>query len=166
MKSFILLTLILAAASMHAQCTPAASGTQCQGPLSVLPATGAAATTIITFTPATVGGACGTLDEMCVDSNGNLEVSGVVLGQKGDTGAQGPSGQAATIQVGTVTTLPAGSQATFTNVGSSSAAVFNVGIPVGATGAVGKTGPPGTMPASFTCTVTQARGTWTFKNCH
>ena len=62
-------------------------------------------------------------------------------GEKGATGAQGPqgptgatgaTGAAATIAVGTTTTLPAGSNATVTNSGTSSAAVFNFGIPKGA----------------------------------
>ena len=55
-------------------------------------------------------------------------------GDKGDTGAQGP---AATVAVGTVTTLPAGSDATVTNSGTSGAAVFDFGIPQGANGAAG-----------------------------
>lgn len=44
------------------------------------------------------------------------------------------SGGGATITVGTVTTLPAGSNATVTNSGTESAAVFNFGIPKGADG--------------------------------
>ena len=55
-------------------------------------------------------------------------------------GPQGPAGQdgaAATVTVGTTTTLPAGSSATVTNVGTTSAAVFNFGIPKGDTGAAG-----------------------------
>lgn len=64
-------------------------------------------------------------------------------GDKGDTGAtgaqgiqgiQGATGSAATISVGAITTLSAGSSATVTNVGSSSAAVFDFGIPKGADG--------------------------------
>jgi len=55
-------------------------------------------------------------------------------GQTGPTGPQGPQGDAATIAVGTVTTLPAGSQATVINSGTSEAAVFNFGIPKGQDG--------------------------------
>lgn len=55
-------------------------------------------------------------------------------GPTGPTGPQGPTGDAATIAVGTVTTLPAGSNATVTNAGTSGAAVFNFGIPRGADG--------------------------------
>lgn len=51
-----------------------------------------------------------------------------VLAEKGDTGT------AATISVGTVTTGAAGSSASVTNVGTSSAAVFNFAIPRGDTG--------------------------------
>jgi hypothetical protein len=49
----------------------------------------------------------------------------------------GTAGAAATIAAGTTTTLSAGSSATVTNSGTSSAAVFNFGIPTGPTGAAG-----------------------------
>lgn len=49
-------------------------------------------------------------------------------------GSKGDPGTAATVAVGTVTTLPAGSSATVTNSGTSSAAVFNFGIPKGTDG--------------------------------
>ena len=49
-------------------------------------------------------------------------------------GEKGDKGDAATITIGTTTTLPAGSSATVTNTGTSSAAVFNFGIPKGADG--------------------------------
>lgn len=52
-------------------------------------------------------------------------------------GTQGDPGQAATIAAGTTTTLAAGSNATVTNSGTSSAAVFDFGIPKGADGADG-----------------------------
>lgn len=55
-------------------------------------------------------------------------------GPAGAAGADGNDGAAATIAVGTTTTLPAGSSATVTNSGSSSAAVFNFGIPKGSDG--------------------------------
>lgn len=50
-------------------------------------------------------------------------------------GPPGPGGPAATVAVGTVTTLPAGSPAAVTNVGSSTMAVFNFDLPQGANGA-------------------------------
>ena len=58
-------------------------------------------------------------------------------GPQGETGATGPAGASATIAVGTVTTLPAGSNATVTNSGTSSSAVFDFGIPKGAKGNTG-----------------------------
>lgn len=67
-------------------------------------------------------------------------------GPAGSTGAQGPTGPtgaAATIAAGTTTTLAPGNSATVTNVGSSSAAVFNFGIPSGLTGATGPQGATG-----------------------
>ena len=60
-------------------------------------------------------------------------------GATGATGATGAAGSAATVTVGTVTTLSAGSSATVTNSGTSSAAVLNFGIPQGAAG-TGSTG--------------------------
>ena len=64
-------------------------------------------------------------------------------GIQGEAGPAGAAGQAATVAVGTVTTGAAGSSASVTNVGSSSAAVFNFTIPSGAAGAAGATGPQG-----------------------
>jgi collagen type VII alpha len=58
-------------------------------------------------------------------------------GNPGPQGNPGPSGTAATISPGTATALPAGSPPTVTNVGTTSAAIFNFGIPAG------PTGPPG-----------------------
>lgn len=49
-------------------------------------------------------------------------------------GSKGDPGDAATVTVGTVSTLPAGSSATVVNSGTSSAAVFDFGIPKGADG--------------------------------
>ena len=57
-------------------------------------------------------------------------------GPQGEPGATGPAGSSATIDIGTVTTLPAGSNATVTNSGTSSSAVFDFGIPQGASGSV------------------------------
>lgn len=61
-------------------------------------------------------------------------------GPTGATGANGNDGAAATIAVGTVTTGAAGSSAIITNVGTSSAAVFDFTIPRGDTGASGSGG--------------------------
>ncbi|CAB4121417.1 hypothetical protein UFOVP11_11 [uncultured Caudovirales phage] len=54
-----------------------------------------------------------------------------------DRGIQGATGTAATIAVGTTTTLPPSSSASVANVGSSSAAVFDFGIPQGVQGIQG-----------------------------
>lgn len=73
-------------------------------------------------------------------------------GDKGDTGATGetgPTGQdglSATIQVGTVNTLPAGSNATIENSGDDTNAVFNFGIPKGEKGDKGDKGDTGEIP--------------------
>jgi hypothetical protein len=67
-------------------------------------------------------------------------------------GTDGQDGQSATITVDSTTTLPAGSSATVTNVGTSSAARLAFGIPKGDTGAAGQDG------FSPTATVTQTSG--------
>jgi collagen type VII alpha len=62
------------------------------------------------------------------------------------SGVTGPTGSTPTVTVGTTSTLNPGSNATVSNSGSSTAAVFNFGIPIGATGpqgAIGPTGPTG-----------------------
>ena len=82
-------------------------------------------------------------------------------GPKGDTGPQGPAGaegatgpqgpqgetgatgQSANISIGTVTTLSAGSNATVVNSGTSMDAILDFGIPQGAKGDTGDTGPAG-----------------------
>ena len=82
-----------------------------------------------------------------------VDTGAQIKGPKGDTGAQGDPGAAATVQVGTVSTGEAGSQASVTNAGNESAAVFNFTIPRGAQGvagpgvSVGSTAPdaPGTL---------------------
>jgi hypothetical protein len=61
----------------------------------------------------------------------------------GPAGPAGANGQAATITVGTTTTLPAGSSATVTNTGTSTNAVLNFGIPQGTQGPQGPAGSGG-----------------------
>ena len=63
-----------------------------------------------------------------------------IEGPQGNTGPQGPAGtpgKSATIQIGSVTTLDAGSQATVINVGTENEAIFNFGIPKGEPGSGG-----------------------------
>jgi len=55
-------------------------------------------------------------------------------GVTGNTGATGATGAAATVAVGTTTTLAAGSSNTVTNSGTTGAAVLNFGLAAGATG--------------------------------
>ena len=69
-------------------------------------------------------------------------------GIQGATGATGATGSAATIAVGSTSTLSAGSSATVSNVGTSSAAVFNFGIPQGAQGIQGIQGIQGATGAT------------------
>lgn len=64
-----------------------------------------------------------------------------IKGADGQNGTNGQDGAAATIAVGTVTTGAAGSSATVTNAGTSSAAVFNFSIPQGVAGSTGPAGP-------------------------
>ena len=64
-------------------------------------------------------------------------------GEQGDRGPAGQTGEAATIRVGTTTTLPAGSQAVVTNTGDEHNATFDFSIPQGKDGNEGPRGPQG-----------------------
>ena len=64
-------------------------------------------------------------------------------GPRGPQGETGPQGQSANISIGTVTTLPAGSNATVVNSGTSMDAVLDFGIPQGIQGETGPRGPKG-----------------------
>ena len=81
-------------------------------------------------------------------SVGETQIDVSVSGGFGPSGTNGLAGAAATIAVGSVTTGAAGSSASVTNVGSSSAAVLNFTIPAGATGAQGAQGPAGPAGAA------------------
>ena len=61
-------------------------------------------------------------------------------GPVGPAGPQGPAGTTPTIQIGNVSTIPAGSSASVTNSGTSTAVVLNFEIPQGAKGEKGDTG--------------------------
>jgi hypothetical protein len=63
-----------------------------------------------------------------------------VQGVQGEQGIQGVPGDAATIAVGTTSTLAPGSSATVANSGTTSAAVFDFGIPEGVQGPPGLDG--------------------------
>lgn len=60
--------------------------------------------------------------------------------QAPETEIRGPSGKAATVKIGTVTTLSPGSKATVSNSGTDTDAVLNFGIPRGADGTGGDGG--------------------------
>ena len=81
------------------------------------------------------------------------QLQGNIKGEKGDTGAQGnpgatgADGKAATISVGSVTSLDPGSEPTVVNAGTENAAVFNFGIPKGEKGDTGAQGNPGSAGA-------------------
>jgi len=72
------------------------------------------------------------------------QVSGLTVGGS----LPGSGGTSATIAVGTTTTGDPGTDASVTNTGTSSAAVFNFVIPRGNTGATGATGPTGPTGAT------------------
>lgn len=65
----------------------------------------------------------------------------IAIGPEGPPGQDGQDGAAATIAVGTVSSLPAGSTPTVVNSGTSAAAVFDFGIPEGDQGETGPAGP-------------------------
>mgnify|MGYP003112582821 CR=1 FL=1 len=70
----------------------------------------------------------------------------VTQGPQGVAGVQGPAGEgSATVTIGTVTTGNAGTNASVTNVGSTTAATLNFTIPKGDTGLQGNQGIQGTQ---------------------
>lgn len=90
-------------------------------------------------------------------------------GQDGQDGRDGTDGKAATVRIGTVTTLEPGSKATVSNAGTSTDAVLNFGIPRGADGegggGSGESGADGFSPiAKVTQTSTGATITITDKD--
>lgn len=80
-------------------------------------------------------------------------------GPTGNPGATGSPGAAATVAAGTTATLPAGQNATVTNVGTTSAAIFNFSIPAGPTGLTGPQGAQGAQGAQGLKGDTGATGT-------
>ena len=80
----------------------------------------------------------------------NADVSNDSVNSATVVDCKGAKGDAATVSVGTTSTLPAGSSATVTNSGTSSAAVFNFGIPAGANGTNGTDGADGADGVSVT----------------
>jgi hypothetical protein len=107
--------------------------------------TGNAAVVNVGTTTTLSAGSSATVTNSGTSSNAvfNFGIPQGIQGQKGDKGDTGSAGSSATVQVGTTTTLSAGSDATVTNSGSTSAAVFNFGIPQGIKGDKGDTGDTG-----------------------
>jgi collagen type VII alpha len=111
-----------------------------RGDVGATGATGATGSTGATGTAATIAagttttGAAGTSASVTNSGTSSAAVFDFTIpqGNVGATGATGATGTAATIAAGTTTTGAAGTAATVTNVGSSSAAVFNFSIPQGA----------------------------------
>lgn len=64
-------------------------------------------------------------------------------GPQGEPGTPGRDGVSPTINIGTVTTLPAGSPATVTNSGSESSVILDFGLPQGEQGVAGTPGEDG-----------------------
>ena len=85
----------------------------------------------------------GTLSVTVAETTGTLEVAVLATAPAVLSVELGTPGPAATVTVGSTTTLSAGSSATVTNSGSSLAAVLNFGIPRGNDGADGAQGPAG-----------------------
>jgi hypothetical protein len=85
-------------------------------------------------------------------------------GPQGEQGIQGIQGEAATIEVGTVSTGAAGSSASVVNAGTENDAIFNFVIPRGDQGIQGIQGIPGEVQfsdLSYVHNQTVASNTWT-----
>ena len=83
-----------------------------------------------------------------VDSTTTIETT-TVTNEVVISNLQGPQGEgSATVSIGTTSTLGAGVSATVANVGTSTAAVLNFGIPQGIQGATGATGSTGATGAT------------------
>ena len=92
------------------------------------------------------GLAAGASPTASYDSSTNVLSLGIPKGDKGDQGSKGDKGEpgnAATITLGSVTTLSPGASAYATDTGTPSAAVFNFYIPKGDKGEQGEQGEQG-----------------------
>lgn len=97
-------------------------------------------------TPFCTKGNDGILDYIANDLEYLYENGGSGGSGAGPKGTDGKDGVAATIKIGTVTTVAPGTNAKVTNTGTANAAVFNFSIPKGEKGEKGNTGtqgPPG-----------------------
>ena len=80
------------------------------------------------------------MSDCCLPNLGCLSIPVISTNVAGNPGQNGAPGAAATIAVGTVTTVNPGDPATVTNSGTTSAAIFDFEIPEGAPGAAGVNG--------------------------
>ena len=121
-------------------------------------ATGSAGTvTVGTTTTGSTGGSA-SVSNSGTSSNAvlNFTIPTGSTGQQGTTGNVGPTGSTgavgddATIQIGSITTLPANANATVANAGSDTAAVLNFGLPMGQAGPQGTFRWKGAYNASYT----------------
>jgi hypothetical protein len=104
----------------------------------------------VVYTTSDVNGNSSTVigsDTTIVIEHGSRGLTGI-QGATGLQGIQGVTGTAATVAVGATTTGAPGTAAAVTNSGSSSAAIFDFTVPVGATGATGPTGATGSTGAT------------------
>lgn len=83
----------------------------------------------------------GTMKVYYTDDDGTAQWVEINTGSAGPAGQNGINGIAATVTVGTTTTLIAGQNASVTNSGTSNAAVLNFNIPRGNRGVDGRVGP-------------------------
>lgn len=122
-----------------------------EGPQGATGATGRAATVAIGTTQTLNPGQSAFVNNVGTNNDAifNFGIPQGEKGDKGDTGATGATGQAATVTVGTTTTLAAGSDATVNNSGSTSAAVLNFGIPKGDKGDTGEKGDTGGVRSEY-----------------
>lgn len=121
-----------------------AIGTVSTGSPAAVSNTGSPQNAVLNFTiPSGAAGATGPQGPQGVAGATGPQGPQGLLGPQGAQGPQGVSGAAATVGVGTVTTLAPGASATVTNSGTSSAAQFAFGIPSGAAGATGPKGDTG-----------------------
>jgi len=102
-------------------------------------ATGAAATIAVGATTTLAAGSPATVANTGTSAAAVFDF-GIPQGIQGIQGIQGATGTAATIAIGTTSTIAAGLPATVTNVGTSATAIFDFGIPQGAAGTGDVTG--------------------------
>lgn len=116
-----------------------------RGDVGATGATGTAATVSVGTTSTLSPGASATVSNVGTSGAAvlNFGIPQGAQGIQGNVGNTGAAGTAATIAVGTTTTLAPGASATVTNVGTSSAATFNFGIPQGIAGTNGTNGANG-----------------------